>query len=263
MKFTSKTSKETQDVIINKAKEWPELHIDEDFDDAGLTPVAARLYIHLWRLSKKVEVKWPGITAIAATIRTRRETVIHAIRELEERGFLQVKRAWGLTTEYLPLPKLQWIPVTQTHQSPKRTGAPKAPVTQSDRTGHPNAPVQNPPSPPRSLISGSPSPLESSSSPPLTPPTPLSTQVPPQGDFSLEAEPSKSKNNKRKPRDYEDLHDYVVIHLELEENDASWLWEKWKGNGCKVGGKLMEDWKMTASCWERMGYYPSQKKAAR
>lgn len=249
-----------KDVIINKAKEWPDLHVDDDFDEAGLTPVAARLYIHLWRLSKKVEVKWPGITAIAATIRTRRETVIHAIRELEDRGFLEVDRSWGLKTEYKPLPKQCWIPVTQTHQSPKRTGTPKAPVSESDRTSHPNAPVQNPPSSLGSSLSGSSSPLDPSSSPPLTPPDSSSTCTPAAVGFSLQAEPPKKKN-KARAENFEELRYHVTRNLRLPEDDACWLWEKWEGNGWKNGKVSMADWRATASCWERAKYYPSQKAA--
>lgn len=76
---------------------------------------------------------------------------------------------------------------------------------------------------------------------------------------SGEGADKKPKNLKSKPENYEELKVYVVEHLALQENDAAWLWDKWKGNGFRVSGKLMSSWKHTASSWERSGYFPSQK----
>jgi Helix-turn-helix domain len=138
--------------LHNKSKLWALMLIDSDFDDAGLSLAARGVYVHLCRRADKAHVAWPGIDSIAGTVRANRKTVITAIRELEQRGFLRVARAWGCRSNYEILPKHCWKALPQTDQSkigvsPEETSAgemdhsldwtspQKDPVLEMDGTG--------------------------------------------------------------------------------------------------------------------------------
>lgn len=45
----------------------------------------------------------------------------------------------------------------------------------------------------------------------------------------------------------------------LFPRDAEYLWNTWEGNGWKVGGKAIKDWRATVRAWKAQGYLPSQK----
>ena len=47
--------------------------------------------------------------------------------------------------------------------------------------------------------------------------------------------------------------------LKLEARDAEWFFCKCQGNGWKVDGKAIRDWKMTVRSWKIAGIFPSQK----
>jgi hypothetical protein len=96
------------DQLQNKSKLWALMLIDADFDDARLSLAARGVYVHLCRRADKAHVAWPGIDSIAETCRISKPTVIRAIRELEERGFLQVMRRNGCGANYEILPK-HWL----------------------------------------------------------------------------------------------------------------------------------------------------------
>ena len=82
-----------------------------------------------------------------------------------------------------------------------------------------------------------------------------------QGDNGAGAPTLKPKRFKSRPESYEELKTYIVDKLELEEDDAAAIWEKWVGNGFKVNGKAMDSWKHTLSYWDRQRFFPSQKAA--
>jgi hypothetical protein len=116
--------------LHNKSKLWALMLIDSDFDDAGLTLAARGVYVHLCRRADKAHVAWPGIDSIADTVRANRKTVIAAIRELEQRGFLRVVRAWGCRSNYEILPKHCWKAFPQTDQSKIGTSPEETPAAE-------------------------------------------------------------------------------------------------------------------------------------
>jgi hypothetical protein len=71
---------------------------------------------------------------------------------------------------------------------------------------------------------------------------------------------SPQKNGKSRPANYEELAAYITGTLKLGTNDAAALWEHWQGNGFTNRGRVMADWKATASNWERRRiFFPSLK----
>ena len=135
-----------QDSLQNKSKLWALMIIDSRFDDAQLSTSACRVYIHLCRRSDKEHVAWPGITSMAKVCRMKRDTVIAAIKELEERRFLKVLRVEGKSSNYEILPVHCWTspkerPVSKSDQSEMET----APVSKMDYTSPKEGllPVQN------------------------------------------------------------------------------------------------------------------------
>ena len=146
-----------EETLSNKSKLWALMLIDADFDDAGLSMAAARVYVHLCRRADKAHVAWPGIDSIAETVRANRKTVITAIKELEQRGFLRVSRTWGSRSNYEILPKHHWKacpkmdqseegtsplegPVPRTDQYVQRTGPKEEPIPVTDGTSPPEGP---------------------------------------------------------------------------------------------------------------------------
>jgi Helix-turn-helix domain len=120
--------------LHNKSKLWALMLIDSDFDDAGLSLAARGVYVHLCRRADKAHVAWPGIDSIADTVRANRKTVIAAIRELEQRGFLRVMRAWGCRSNYEILPKHCWKALPQTDQSTIGTDPEETPLLEADQS---------------------------------------------------------------------------------------------------------------------------------
>jgi len=45
----------------------------------------------------------------------------------------------------------------------------------------------------------------------------------------------------------------------LYPRDVEYLWNTWEGNGWKVNGKAIKDWRATVRAWKAQGYLPSQK----
>jgi hypothetical protein len=130
--------------LQNKAKLWALMLIDADFDDAGLSLAARGVYVHLCRRADKTHVAWPGIDSIADTVRANKKTVIAAIRELEERGFLRVVRAWGSRSNYEILPKHCWKALPETDQSKKGTSPQEPPVARTEQSLHRTSPKEEP-----------------------------------------------------------------------------------------------------------------------
>lgn len=128
--------------LHNKAKLWALMLIDADFDDAGLSLAARGVYVHLCRRADKTHVAWPGIDSIADTVRANKKTVIAAIRELEERGFLRVVRAWGSRSNYEILPKHCWKALPETDQFKTGTSPQEPPVARTDQSLHRTSPKE-------------------------------------------------------------------------------------------------------------------------
>jgi hypothetical protein len=257
-------------VLQNNAKLYAEMDVDPDFDDAGLGMAAARVYVHLHRLSNSEHVSMPTITTIATRTRMNRETAIKAIRELEERGFLKVDRHWGNRTVYHMSPKHAWKPVPKTDQYLKPTSRKEEPVLKIVPTSTYNRLVPAPLSSPSPLVSSSvssppsPAPL---SPPPLTPPpTPLSSSnthtVAP--ELTLVGEQArKPPRDKSRPESEQQVVEFVrtlrtPAGMKLPDSSGSYMWNHWLGNGFTNGGKAMKDWKAVIRSWVGAGHLPQK-----
>lgn len=106
--------------------------IDAGVDDARLSCSAFRVYAHLCRRATKAHVAWPGVLSISKTCGVSKGTVIAAIKELEHRGFISVKRQWGSGSKYEILPQHCWTTVPHIE-----------PVSNLDQYTEPTEPVQN------------------------------------------------------------------------------------------------------------------------
>jgi|SRR6516165_6620500 hypothetical protein len=102
--------KDEPEGLINKSKLWAFISVDKDFDDAGLSVTAFRVYVHLCRRADTAHVAWPGIRSISENCRINHETAIRALRELEARGFVKIVKEWGRRSNYEILPKHCWKP---------------------------------------------------------------------------------------------------------------------------------------------------------
>lgn len=90
-------------------------------DDAELSAAQFRVYAHLARRSNKGRA-WPGIDSIASICVMHRETVIEAIKTLEKRGMIEVRRKSGSTNVYILTKQSSWVaPMLSTDQSDKPT----------------------------------------------------------------------------------------------------------------------------------------------
>jgi Helix-turn-helix domain len=136
-----------EQVTDSKSRLWPLMLIDANFDDSGLSLSARGVYVHLCRRADKAHVAWPGIDSIALTVRANKKTVIRAIKELEERGFIKVVRVSGLRSNYEILPKDSWRPLPKTDLPQESSGPKKVtrPLPKTDRpvTQKGPPPVQN------------------------------------------------------------------------------------------------------------------------
>jgi hypothetical protein len=62
----------------------------------------------------------------------------------------------------------------------------------------------------------------------------------------------------KKKASYEGVRAYC-LEVQLSEDDAHWLFDKWQGNGWKNDGKPIADWKATIRSWKRICLFPSQR----
>jgi hypothetical protein len=53
-----------------------------------------------------------------------------------------------------------------------------------------------------------------------------------------------------------------VLSIGFTEEDAKLIWARWKGNGFKISGQPICDWKAVIDSWARQGFLLSQKKQA-
>lgn len=262
--------------LENKAKHFPTIVIDDDFHATKMSIFARGVYVYLWHHCKGVDSDMPPITQIADALSISSRTVIRALKELEDRNFLSVKRSNGKRSHYDFSPKHKWKAVTVSHRCPEVTSAPASPVTDKHClpvTTDRESPVTEISSPLSPSSPSSPTPL-SSSSPSLSPisvlarannsPLPASLPVPaPNGDFSLTAEtvvPEKPKLDVMP--DIETLFQFCNgkrfgpdRDVVLERADVQRIYDYWKlrgfrtGNTAKGEGYKIKDWHAFVRNW--------------
>ncbi len=71
------------------------LFVHSTIDDAKLTPFAFRVYCHVSRRANRTGSAWPGSKSMADACQMSETTVKKAIKELEDRNMLQVRRSTG------------------------------------------------------------------------------------------------------------------------------------------------------------------------
>jgi hypothetical protein len=114
--------------LINPRSAYDWSRISNQLDDMGLSATAFRVFCNLLRRSDKhSHTCYPGTRRIAHDCRLNRETVIEALRELEERGMLRIERGWGKRSDYEILPLSSWKLVPKTDQSEIGTGPKEEP----------------------------------------------------------------------------------------------------------------------------------------
>jgi len=62
----------------------------------------------------------------------------------------------------------------------------------------------------------------------------------------------------KKKASYEGVRAFC-LEIQLTEDDADWVFNKWQGNGWKNDGKPIADWKATVRSWKRICLFPSQR----
>jgi len=79
-------------------------------------------------------------------------------------------------------------------------------------------------------------------------------------DIENENEVVVKKLETKNKANYEDVRAFCV-QIELSEQDAEWLFDKWEGSGWKNNGRSILDWKATARSWKKISIFPSQRDA--
>ena len=68
----------------------------------------------------------------------------------------------------------------------------------------------------------------------------------------------KHTYDRSRPSNRDEFYAFIR-EIGLYLNDASWLWNKWEGNGWLNSQRPIEDWKATVRSWKEAEYFPSQK----
>ena len=113
---------ETPSGTMTQDTSWVNLlWVHKDIDEMMLTASAVRVYAHLARRSThQTHHCYPGIREISVTCRLDKETVLNAVRELENRGMIMVTKKRGGGNDYfLPGPS-SWIRQYETPQKNRR-----------------------------------------------------------------------------------------------------------------------------------------------
>jgi hypothetical protein len=100
---------EAKDRLINPRSAYDWSRISSELDDMGLSVQAFRVYCNLLRRSDKHSHScYPGVRRIAEDCRLNKDTVGHAISELEKAGMLKTHKSHGMRTDYEILPLSEW-----------------------------------------------------------------------------------------------------------------------------------------------------------
>lgn len=111
------------DIVIQDRSEMP-MQVPHELDDANLTTAQFRVYAHLARRAAKQGRAWPGVDSMAKVCRISRRGVIDAIKALEDRGMVGVRRQEGERNVYILTRRSSWdIYTLLTDRSSFCTGA--------------------------------------------------------------------------------------------------------------------------------------------
>jgi hypothetical protein len=100
---------EAKDRLVNPRSAYDWSRISSELDDMGLSVQAFRVYCNLLRRSDKHSHScYPGVRRIAEDCRLNKDTVGHAISELEKAGMLKTHKSHGMRTDYEILPLSEW-----------------------------------------------------------------------------------------------------------------------------------------------------------
>ncbi|MCC7517867.1 MAG: helix-turn-helix domain-containing protein, partial [Verrucomicrobiae bacterium] len=84
------------------------IFVHSELDDLGLDAQEFRIYAHLARRANGRTKAWPGLSSMTKACRMNRHTVIRAIRGLEERNLIAVRRKTGGLSEYVLTAPSKW-----------------------------------------------------------------------------------------------------------------------------------------------------------
>lgn len=108
------------EIVTQDVRDFGAIFIHSELDDAGLTPAEFRVYAHIARRAGS-DGAYPGIDSMAEVCRLAKATVIDAVRMLESRKMIFVKREEGQRNRYHLTRQSAWQPATpvQTEERPK------------------------------------------------------------------------------------------------------------------------------------------------
>lgn len=98
--------------IFQDQSEMNVIFVHSSLDDAGLSVYAFRVYCHIARRANRAGSAFPGIQSIGTVCGVSESQVRRAIKELEDRRFLEVRRTTGGTKSnvYVLTPPSSWHP---------------------------------------------------------------------------------------------------------------------------------------------------------
>jgi len=230
--------------------------ISARLDDAGLSWAAFRIYCHLARRAGTKGQAYPSIREIKRTCGGRRETIITALRELEERGMIMANRKWGVTSTYKLTDPLTWKGLTDPQNSVSpHTGLVHEPDRTSLRSGPDQSTALHADQPSKPICAKQGNPRRYSKKVGQTN-TPESTPAP-------DSAPSKTQKTTKlgQAPSLSEITEYCA-DLDLPASDAEYCDGHWEGNGFTNNGRPITSWKGVIRSWKAAGHLPSQKAAA-
>jgi DNA-binding MarR family transcriptional regulator len=98
--------------VFQDQSEMNVIFVHSSLDDAGLSVYAFRVYCHIARRANRTGSAFPGIQSIGTVCGISESQVRRAIKELEDRHFMEVRRTTGGTKSnvYFLTPPSSWNP---------------------------------------------------------------------------------------------------------------------------------------------------------
>jgi hypothetical protein len=177
---------------------------------------------------------WPSMPSVAKRCSLSARTVVEQVAKLAERGWLEVDRTKGKSNHYILK-----IPVKDVHQCGSLTSEADSLPPVKDVHHYPcitrTTPVQT-------TVTNH---KEPSSEPSIEPPKEKRAKI-------------EKQISKAIPESEDEVKAFCKENG-LTSDDASYMWNKWEGNGFENGGKKIKNWKAVIRSWKHGGWFPSQK----
>lgn len=116
--------------IFHDQSEINVLFVHSLLDDSGISVYAFRVYCHIARRANRSGSAFPGMESIARVCKISESSAKRAVKELEERGLLEVRRSAGgsQSNTYILTSPSKWRTENSREPESNRTGFPQNPV---------------------------------------------------------------------------------------------------------------------------------------